>query len=286
MRPIALITLLAVAVPLLSPIQGKAQRASPPRLLFLTYAGLYNHTSLEPAEQTVTELGRQGGFDVTTLQGYRYAPDEIDLSFLTAEYLAVFDGLMMMTNGNLPLTDAQKGMLVDFVRTGRAFIGVHNAALTLYDYPAFGEMLGGYFRRPVSQDRTFVLRVEDRTHPATEMLGDTWTLQDEFYQFGMGRWDPGRPDENIDVLFGNRIPIGFSRDRVEVLLSIDTEASDIEGLPDMSVRGDYPQAWYHIFGAGRSFYTALGHADEIWTSNATFRAHLLGGIRWALGLEG
>ena len=60
MRPIALITLLAVAVPLLSPIQGKAQRASPPRLLFLTYAGLYNHTSLEPAEQTVTELGAPG----------------------------------------------------------------------------------------------------------------------------------------------------------------------------------------------------------------------------------
>ena len=49
--------------------------------------------------------------------------------------------------------------------------------------------------------------------------------------------------------------------------------------------GDYPQAWYREYGEGRSFYTSLGHREETWSQNDVFRAHLTGGIRWALGLE-
>ena len=47
------------------------------------------------------------------------------MSFLTPEYLASFDGLMLMTNGNLPFTDAQKRGIVEFVRGGKALVGVH-----------------------------------------------------------------------------------------------------------------------------------------------------------------
>ena len=70
-----------------------------------------------------------------------------------------------------------------------------------------------------------------------------------------------------------------------MLLSIDTQQTDLEGLEDMEPGGDYPQAWYQDFGAGRSFYTSLGHRDDIWSSDPVFRAHLVGGIRWALALE-
>ena len=52
---------------------------------------------------------------------------------------------MMMTNGNLRFTVAQKRNLLDFVRSGKGFIGAHCASLTFYDYPEFGDMLGGYF---------------------------------------------------------------------------------------------------------------------------------------------
>ena len=38
------------------------------------------------------------------------------------------------------------------------------------------------------------------------------------------------------------------------------------------------------FGKGREFYTSLGHRPETW-SNPVFAAHLIGGIRWSLGLE-
>lgn len=119
-----------------------AQQPAPKKLLFLTHAGLYKHTSLGPAEKAVIELGKAGGFDVTTVEGYKQEAGKLDFSFFTPEYLAGFDGLMMMTNGNLPMTDAQKKALLDFVRGGKGFIGAHCAALTFYNYPAFGDCSG------------------------------------------------------------------------------------------------------------------------------------------------
>lgn len=276
--------ILIAAIAVLSTVVA-AQSPAPKKLLFLTHAGLYKHTSLGPAERAVTEWGKQGGFDVTTHEGYKQEAEKLDLEFLTAGYLAQFDGLMLMTNGNLPLDDAQKGAIVEFVRNGKAFIGVHCAALTLYNYPPFGEMLGGYFRRSLRQNRVVVLKVEDQTHPSTRMLGASWPLVDEFYVFGTAAWDAARPKENVDALFGHQIPMGFSRDRVRVLLSIDTDRTDLRDQPELVKGGDYPQAWYRTFEKGRSFYTSLGHRDDIWSSDPVFRAHLVGGIRWALGLE-
>ena len=262
-----------------------AQQPVRKKLLFLTHAGLYKHTSLGPAEKAVIELGKNGGFDVTTVEGYKQEAAKLDFSFFTPEYLAGFDGLMLMTNGNLPMTDAQKKALLDFVRSGKGFIGAHCAALTFYNYPEFGEMLGGYYRRSVLQNRIGVLKVEDPNHPATKMLGGSWPLVDEFYHFGTAPWDAARPTDNIDVLFGNHIPMGFSRDRVHVLLSLDTAKANMEGMPDVVKGGDYPQAWTRDYGKGRSFYTSLGHRDDIWSNDPVFQAHILGGIRWSLGLE-
>ncbi len=257
----------------------------PKKLLFLTHAALYKHTSLGPAEKAVTELGKAGGFEVTTVEGYKQDSKQLDFSFLTPGYLNQFDGVMMMTNGNLPFTDAQKKNLVDFVRGGKALIGAHCASLTFYDYPAFGEMLGGYFNRNLPQGTIAVLKVEDSRHPATKMLGASWPLVDEFYLFGTAPWDAARPDENIDVLFKNKIPMGFSRDKVHVLLSLDTERMDLTKQPHLKRGGDYPQAWTKEVGNGRTFYTSLGHRDDIWSNDPVFRAHIAGGIRWALGLE-
>jgi type 1 glutamine amidotransferase len=264
---------------------GASAQQAPKKLLFLTHAGLYKHSSLAHAEAAVTSWGPDNGFEVTTLQGYLQNRDELDLSMVTADYLAGFDGVMMMTNGNLPMSQAQRQALVDFVRNGGGFVGVHNAALTFYDFPEFGEMLGGCFRRAIQQGHLFVLKIEDREHPATRMLGPSWPIVDELYQYGTAAWSADRPEENVDVLFGNRIPMGFSRDRVRVLMSIDTELTDLDGLEEIVRGGDYPQSWVREYGQGRSFYTSLGHRDDIWTNDPVFRAHVTGGIRWALGLE-
>ena len=274
-------------VPLLS---QTAPAGSQKKLLFLTHPSLYKHPSLGPAEAAVIEWGKTGGFAVTTLEGYKQDINKIDLTMVTPEYLAQFDGLMLMTNGNLPITDIQKRALIDFVRNGKALIGTHCATLTLYNYPEFGEMLGGYYLRsiiPTNQiaKKMGVLKVEDRTHPATRMLGASWTVGEEFYQFGTAVFDPAKPRENISQVGSLPIPLAFSRDRVHVLLSLDTEQTDISDLPQLTKGGDYPQAWSREFGKGRIFYTTLGHREDIWGTDPMFRAHVVGGIRWALGLE-
>ena len=273
-----------IVVALLAAATLSAQTA-PKKLLFLTHAALYKHTSLGPAEQAVKEMGTRNGFAVTTVEGYKSDADKLDFSFLTRDYLNQFDGIMMMTNGNLPFSDAQKKLLSDFVRGGKALIGAHCASLTFYNYPEFGELLGGYFNRNLPQGTIAVLKVEDSKHPATKMLGTGWPLVDEFYLFGTAPWDAARPDENVDVLFKNKIPMGFSRDKVHVLLSLDTEHMDLTKQPNLKRGGDYPQAWTKEVGKGRTFYTSLGHRDDLWSSDAVFRAHINGGIRWALGLE-
>jgi type 1 glutamine amidotransferase len=287
-------TRLALSLALCTFVTGAfaQQSPAPKKLLFLTHAALYKHSSLAPAERAVVELGARGGFDVTTREGYKQDSNALDLSFLTPAYLTQFDGLMLMTNGNLPLTDDQKAAIIDYVRNGHAIVGVHCATLTLYNYPAFGEMLGGYYRRsivPVSAvaaGRTAVLKVEDPSHPATRMLGDSWTLNEEFYQFGTEVWDAARPTENVSQVGRLHIPLAFTRDRVHVLLSLDTARTDLTDLgQEIKAGGDYPQAWTRAFGTGRVFYTALGHRDDIWRTDEKFRSHVSGGIRWALGIE-
>src|SRR4051812_18166946 len=154
-------------------IGARAQPAARKKLLFLTHAALYKHSSLAPAEKAVAELGAAGNFDVTTLEGYKQDSDKIDLSMISPDYLAQYDGLMLMTNGNLPLAAAQKKAIVDYVRDGHGLIGVHCASLTMYDYPEFGDVLGGYYRRSIVPTNRIdikhvgVLKVEDRAHPAT-----------------------------------------------------------------------------------------------------------------------
>jgi type 1 glutamine amidotransferase len=291
LRFAALLLAFAAAAPLLTARAGVQEPPARKKLLFLTHAGLYKHSSLAPAEAAVKEYGKTGGFDVTTVEGFRFDADQIDMSFLTPEYMAQFDGILLMTNGNLPFTDAQKKALVDYVRNGKAIMGTHCATLTLYNYPEFGEMLGGYYLRSIvpmnlmAQNKIGVLKVEDTAHPATKMLGTTWPVVEEFYQFGTAPWDASRPTENVSQVGRFQIPLGFSRDRVHVLLSLDTEHTDLSNLPQLVKGGDYPQAWSREFGKGRIFYTSLGHRDDIWGNDPVFRAHVTGGIRWALRLE-
>jgi len=272
------------------PAAPSAQTAGTKKLLFLTHPALYKHTSLEFAEKAVTEWGNTNGFAVTTLAGYRQNINAIDLTMVTPEYLAQFDGLMLMTNGNLPLTDVQKTAIMDFVRNGKALIGTHCATLTLYNDPKFGEMFDGYYLRSIIPtnrvgQKMGVLKVEDTTNPATKTLGPSWTVGEEFYIFGTEVWNASKLNENVSAVGRLPILLPFKRENVHVLLSLDTEKMDISDLPFLTKGGDYPQAWTRDYGRGRVFYTTLGHRDDLWTTDANFKAHVVGGIRWALRLE-
>jgi type 1 glutamine amidotransferase len=66
---------------------------------------------------------------------------------------------------------------------------------------------------------------------------------------------------------------------VTPLLTLDRYPAD--GLEHAGEPGDLPLAWARSYGAGRVFYTALGHREELWRDQR-FQQHILGGIRAVL----
>jgi type 1 glutamine amidotransferase len=169
------------------------------------------------------------------------------LSRLDASELSSFDIVFFaLTSGELPLTDAQKSALIAFVEGGGGFLGVHSATDTLYTWPPYGRLVGAYFREhPWTQTATVI--VEDGAHPATQGLGVSFAINEEFYTF---RENP--------------------RPQVQVLLRLDPAS--------VGATGDYPLAWAHTVGRGRVYYNALGHFPETWR-DARFQRQLLGAIR-------
>ncbi len=281
-----------------SELQVKAESK---RVLLLTHNTFYNHTNLEATETVVPEWGKTAGFTVTSLGGYKQTasctrerpcdPSVADLSMIDSKYLAQFDAIMVSTNGELPFTAVGRQALVDFVRNGKGILFIHQSFATLYGFRPWGEMLGAYAGRLPPFDvmnvakRPAVLKIEVRNHPATRGLPEHWTVDDEFPQFAQKVWDPATPHENLGPT-NMPVPLAFSRERVTVVLSFDSERTEFAGAPQgWQKGGDYPVAWYQHYGKGRTFYTSLGHRSELWTDDPLFKAHVVGALRWILGLD-
>jgi type 1 glutamine amidotransferase len=56
-----------------------------------------------------------------------------------------------------------------------------------------------------------------------------------------------------------------------------------DGVGEAGSPADLPVAWRKGYGSGRVFYTSLGHREEVW-QDSRFQQHLLGVVKWALGL--
>ncbi|MFH8976599.1 ThuA domain-containing protein [Streptomyces sp. NPDC017890] len=161
--------------------------------------------------------------------------------------------VFLSTSGEV-LTPAGRARLAAYVEAGGGFVGVHAAACTEEDWPYYGGLLGARFdRHPAYQPGRVV--VEDRDHPATRNLPAVWEFTDEWYDF---RANP--------------------RGAVRVLARADESSYEGGGMGD-----DHPLVWCRDQGAGRVFYTALGHAADAY-ADPDFRAHLRGGIAWAARL--
>jgi len=239
-----------------SPSSPGGAEDGPPRLLFLTHSAGFVHSvvrrsatgELAHAERVLQEAAA-GRLEVDCTQ---------DCGAITPENLARYDAVLFYTTGSLPISDEGKAGLIDWVRGGGAFCGVHCATDTFYDFADYMGLVGGAFDgHPWHEEVT--MSVEDAAHPATRHLGESWVLTDEIYQFKWWRRHPNH-----------------------VLLSLDTGATDV--ARGKRVDRDYANAWCKDFGQGRMFYTALGHREDVWT-NPAFQEHLIGGIEWAIGGE-
>jgi uncharacterized protein len=207
------------------------------RILVFSRTTGYRHESIPAGIEALAELAASHSFGMTATE---------DLDAFTAEGLHPYAAVVFLnTSGDL-FTDEQRAAFAEFVTNGGGFIGVHCAANTETAWPFFGDLLGARFTdHPAIQPAT--LRVEDRGHPATAHLDETWRHTDEWYNF-------------------DHQPRAGAR----ILLSVD-ESSYAGGT--MGQR--HPIAWCYE----RSFYTALGHTVEGYAEPA-LRTHLVGAITW------
>jgi len=176
--------------------------------------------------------------------------------------LDFFDAVVFYTNGETRLTDAQKADLLRFIRSGKGFVGIHTATATGYHWPAYGEMIGGYFdNHPWGVVEAPVI-VERPDFPGLQGFVDQPLVRDEFYQM------TAEP---------------YSRDETDVLARLDTRALDMANPQVHRTDGDFPVAWIRKYGEGRVFYSALGHPDSAW-DDPRVQTLYLEAFKWAAGL--
>jgi type 1 glutamine amidotransferase len=166
------------------------------------------------------------------------------------------DGVIFAnTTGPLPLPD--RDGFIKWIEEGHAFMGMHSSSDTLHPkdvegWTGYRDMLQGEFRTHGKQVPADLI-AGDQAHPANAGIGAKWDLkQEEMYEMTEGSHD---------------------RSKVRAL------------------------SWNRKAGKGNVFYTSLGHREDLWSDDPAmngrinpvetakqYQAHVLGGIKWALGL--
>jgi uncharacterized protein len=219
----------------------------PKRILYVTLSAAYKHAAIPASVRALTDIAQQSGkLELVQTE---------DVSLLSAAGLKDFDAVMFFTTGELPISDTQKRDLLDFVRSGKGFGGVHSATDTFYKWPEYGELIGAYFQNhPWTEEVT--IRVKDPDSPLVAHLAPSFRIKDEIYQVR-----------------------NFAADRVHVLLELDTSSVNMSAPGINPGASEFPLAWTRNYGAGRVFYNALGHFDSTWTDPG-IRKMMLQAMLW------
>src|SRR5215469_4761945 len=224
-------------------------------------------------ENTVTSLGNKYGFDVTATKDGRVFESKDFPKYAAVLFFTTGDLTTEGTDKNPPMSPAGKQALLEALRRGLGFVGVHAASDTFHTEPdpkddsnryiAHGEqsdpylrMLGGEFITHGSAPRlqTANIVVNDPNFPGLGGVPSPFNFNDEWYSLKDFRTD------------------------MHVILTIDTKG--MSGKP--YERPPYPVTWARMEGKGRVFYTAVGDRPENW-SNPILLNLLGGGIRWTIG---
>ena len=217
-----------------------------PRVLIFSKTLGWKHSCIPFAISAIQKLGVAHGFEVDTTTNAALFTDEN-----LKNYSAV---IFNSTSGNV-LNNVQQTAFERYIQSGGGFAGIHGAAITEYDWPWYGQLMGAFFAHHPNNPnvRNGAIDVVDKNHPASKDLPDRWERADEWYNYTS--FYPG----------------------IRVLANLDENSYD-GGTNGSS----HPITWYHEYDGGRAFYTGTGHTDESYT-DPVFLKQLLGGIQYAIG---
>lgn len=236
----------------------------------------YQHDSVSHALATIERLGRESGLFVTSIRTDtqlvtkspvygtgKYAAPPTGTRGTNARNLNFFDAIFFYGLGEESLTDNQKLDLISFIYDdGKGFIGAHSAIDAFYNWPEYGEMIGGYFdNHPWGVVNASIL-IEEPSFPAMSQFSQGCIVQDEIYVV-------------------TEHP--FSREKVDVLARLDPGKIDLKTPELHRTDRDFPVAWVKKYGLGNVFYSTFGHTDAAW-DDPRIQHMYLEAIKWSLGL--
>jgi type 1 glutamine amidotransferase len=237
----------------------------PRRLLIfdlnVNYGG---HASIRTSNLAFTLMGTKTGAFETEISK--------DPAVFAPDSLKRFDAVFFNnTVGNLFEDPALRQSLVEFVYAGGGLMGVHGTSVAfmkwpgaIEDWPEFGIMLGARGANHKANDEHVFIKLDDPTHPIVQPFGGDFDYRDEFF----------------------RIHEPYSRNRVRVLLSIDTAKTDMKQTPSLGkverADNDYALAWVRQYGRGRVFYCGFAHHPSIFWDPKMLQFYLAA-TQFALG---
>jgi len=272
---LARIGITLVAGVLLAGSALRSQEIRGPRKQLLAWADVrngYQHDVISHALATIERLGYESGAYDTFIRTDSQPITKRPITFTTGTGIATgeqflahnlndFDAIFFFGVREIDLTPDQRADLLSFVRDdGKGFVAAHSGATGFFSWPEFGEMLGGRFDEHPWGITDATVVVEDPQFPAMKDFPSPLVVRDEHYQLKE-----------------------FSRDKVRVLARLDAATVDLKQPLVHRTDGDFPVAWAKTYGAGRVFYSTLGHERVLWDS-APIQKMYFNAIRWALRL--
>jgi uncharacterized protein len=242
------------------------------KVLFFTKSSGFQHSviarkgdKLGMAEQILTELGKEHGFEVVASKdGRLFEPDQI----------GQWDAFVFETTGDLttpgtdknpPISADGEKAFYDAIRGGKGFMGMHCATDTFGHFgkrskgaeDPYIQMIGGEFIVHGEQQLSRI-DIADPAFPGIAKgfgaSGNSFTIKDEWYA------------------------LKHLVDDLHVILIQVTDG--MKG--HMYERPNFPITWARAYGKGRVFYTSMGHREDVW-ENPMYQALLLGALGWATG---
>jgi hypothetical protein len=235
------------------------------RILVYAVTTGFRHGSIGPAAKAIADEAAK--FGLTTDEVGVANPGNVpDPTKLTATALAQYGAVVLLANSGEPFgypATMEIQNLIDYVRAGGALVGIEDAT-HCYDGTFNGHPASGPYVALVGADFTGhpggvapATCTKVGTHPSVAHLPASFKVTDEIYAFSK-----------------------FRTDNQVVLSCVSSTATG-------TVR---PISWVREEGAGRYFYTALGHNDVEWTAPldpaaATSRLvsdHIMPALLWAM----
>jgi len=244
-------------------------------VLVFSHTNGFKHSSIGIGIKALTILGEKTGAYKTVASN--------DLVHFEPENIAKFDAIVFLnTTGEVfsplkkkvaSLSEEElktwkdrelklKESFINFIKSGKGFIGIHSATDTFYEWDEYGEMIGARFdSHPWRHKDQVSIQVPEAAlkNPLVSYLdGNNLEFKEEIYQYK------------------NALAEG-----PKLLLRLDPEKNDFSKSNQAKTK-NIPVSWTKPHGDGRVFYSSIGHNENMF-SNAQVLQHYLNGIQWAIG---